>query len=723
MLGRSVLFGRAAVVTIAVFTGATGFLSGIQASRATYNPHSYAIGSAALLMLACIALAGLSLSRRRLKQCLAAAERRIENLVDTTWELREAQDRAAHLLDAHGDIIVRRDAAGRVTFANQAYRALAQNASPDAAALQILEQSPAHMLDDGTRIHDQKIATPAGARWIAWREVVVRGDAGAEVQAVGRDITERVATEQALTDARDAAEAANRAKSRFLATVSHEIRTPLNGILGMTGLLLDSKLTPEQRTYATAAKTSGDNLLSLIEDMLDFSKIEAGKLDLTAQPLSLTALVEDVVELLAPRAHGKGIEIASCVDPQVPALVIGDAARLRQVLLNLAGNAIKFTERGGVSITVAPSKRTGAGAHALDIAVRDSGIGLNAADQARIFEEFEQADTGTTRRYGGTGLGLAISKRIVARMGGTLGVDSAPGAGATFTATVTLPPADPQAATEPAPILDTLTVLIATTGTTEAALMAHRLRRWGALCAVVSDAATAESMLRQQAWDVIVSDSALAGIAASDLGGSARRIALLTPDRRDAIAALKQQGFASYLIKPVRAASLAAAMQTDAFIGAIGETAADTVDDAPESGSDTSLSILVGEDNPINALLARTLLARMGHRPVMAADGAAALAAWRGARGAGAPFDLVLMDVHMPAMDGLAATRAIRQEEQTGADAPRTPIIALTANAFDDDRQACRDAGMDGFLLKPLQREALAAAMREACGRTATLAA
>ncbi len=723
MLGRSVLFGRAAVVTIAVFTGATGFLSGIQASRATYNPHSYAIGSAALLMLACIALAGLSLSRRRLKQRLAAAERRIENLVDTTWELREAQDRAAHLLDAHGDIIVRRDAAGRVTFANQAYRALAQNASPDAAALQILEQSPAHMLDDGTRIHDQKIATPAGARWIAWREVVVRGDAGAEVQAVGRDITERVTTEQALTDARDAAEAANRAKSRFLATVSHEIRTPLNGILGMTGLLLDSKLTPEQRTYATAAKTSGDNLLSLIEDMLDFSKIEAGKLDLTAQPLSLTALVEDVVELLAPRAHGKGIEIASCVEPQVPALVIGDAARLRQVLLNLAGNAIKFTERGGVSITVAPSKRTGAGAHALDIAVRDSGIGLNAADQARIFEEFEQADTGTTRRYGGTGLGLAISKRIVARMGGTLGVDSAPGAGATFTATVTLPPADPQAATEPAPILDTLTVLIATTGTTEAALMAHRLRRWGALCAVVSDAATAESMLRQQAWDVIVSDSALAGIAASDLGGSARRIALLTPDRRDAIAALKQQGFASYLIKPVRAASLAAAMQTDAFIGAIGETAADTVDDAPESGSDTSLSILVGEDNPINALLARTLLARMGHRPVMAADGAAALAAWRGARGAGAPFDLVLMDVHMPAMDGLAATRAIRQEEQTGADAPRTPIIALTANAFDDDRQACRDAGMDGFLLKPLQREALAAAMREACGRTATLAA
>ena len=723
MLGRSVLFGRAAVTTIAVFAGATGFLSGIQASRANYNPHSYAIGSAALLMLACIALAGVLWSRRRLKRRLAAAERRIENLVDTTWELREAQDRAAHLLDAHGDIIVRRDAAGRVTFANQAYRALTQNASQDAAPLQIIEQSPASVLEDGTRIHDQKIATPSGARWIAWREVAVRGDAGAEVQAVGRDVTARVATEQALTDARDAAEAANRAKSRFLATVSHEIRTPLNGILGMTGLLLDSKLTPEQRTYATAAKTSGDNLLSLIEDMLDFSKIEADKLDLTAQPLSLTALVEDVVELLAPRAHGKGIEIASCVDPQLPARVIGDAARLRQVLLNLAGNAIKFTERGGVSITVAPSKRTGAGAHALDIAVRDSGIGLDAADQARIFEEFEQADTGTTRRYGGTGLGLAISKRIVARMGGTLGVDSTPGAGATFTATVTLPPADAQAATEPAPILDTVTVLIATTGTTEAALMAHRLRRWGALCAVVGDTTTAEAMLRQQAWDVILADPALAPVTASGLAGSARRIALLTPDRRDAIAHLKQDGFAGYLIKPVRAASLAAAMQADAFVGAIDATAADMADAATDADSAPSLSILVGEDNPINALLARTLLTRMGHRPVMAADGAAVLAAWRGARGAGAPFDLVLMDVHMPAMDGLAATRAIRQEEQAGADVPRTPIIALTANAFEDDRQACRDAGMDGFLVKPLQREALAAAVTEACGRTATLAA
>lgn len=718
MLGRSVLFGRAAVITIGVFMGAAGFLSGMQASRDTYNPHAYAIGSGMLLMLTCLVLAAVLMSRRALKRRLAAAERRIESLIDTTWELREAQDRAAHLLDAHGDIIVRRDAAGHITFANQAYRALTQDA-PLGTPLAVIEQGPASVFDDGTRIYDQKIATTGGARWIAWREVAVRGEAGAEVQAVGRDVTARVAAEQALTDARDAAEAANRAKSRFLATVSHEIRTPLNGILGMTGLLLDSRLTPEQRTYTTAAKTSGENLLSLIEDMLDFSKIEAGKLDLASQRLSLTLLVEDVVELLAPRAHGKGIEIASYVDARVPAQVIGDPARLRQVLLNLAGNAIKFTERGGVSIIIEPSKRTGAAIHAIDIAVRDTGIGLSAADQQRVFEEFEQADTGTTRRYGGTGLGLAISKRIVAQMGGMLGVDSAPGAGATFTATVMLPPADPQAATEPAPILDNLKVLIAATGMTEATLIAHRLRRWGAQCAIVADDATAQAMLQQQAWDVILADHALAGVAASDLAGIARRIALLTPDRREAITLLRQAGFDGYLIKPVRAASLAAAVQDGAFA----EPVALTDEPADATEGESRLSILVGEDNPINALLARTLLTRMGHRAVMAADGEAVLAAWRGARAAGAPFDLVLMDVHMPAMDGLAAARAIRAEEADGTCAARTPIIALTANAFDDDRDACHAAGMDAFLVKPLQREALAAALVAACGRAATLAA
>ncbi len=349
--GRAFLYVvRAAAVLSMSFAAAFGFLAAAKSSG-QYDPHSFAIGSAALFGAACGAI-GLLIGRARvLRAELRQLQERVEDLADRNWELKEAEERARSFIEAQGDVIVRHDGEHRITYANDAFCALAGRAREHVIgadfALPVIEQGAAALSGDGTRIHDQKIAAADGARWIAWREVVVRSGEKTEVQSVGRDMTDRVEAEHALADARDQAEAANRAKSRFLAVISHEIRTPLNGILGMAGLLADTPLTPEQATYAKAVKSSGDTLLSLIEEILDFSKIEAGRLDLEPRVFDLPALIEETIELIAPRAQAKQLEIASYVEDGLPRHVVGDAARLRQVLLNLAGNAIKFTERGG----------------------------------------------------------------------------------------------------------------------------------------------------------------------------------------------------------------------------------------------------------------------------------------------------------------------------------------------------------------------------------------
>ena len=430
---------RALVVTTMSFGIAFGFLSGTMSQGAHYDPNAFAIGVAALFGAACGAM-GLLISRiRQMKVELRRLEAHLEEASDRNWEISEAQERAKNFFEAQGDVIVRRDGGGTITYANDAFCALAGRPREDLLAttfaLPVEIQGDISNLADGTRVHDQKIAAPGGARWIAWREVSVRVDGGSEVQSVGRDMTDRVMAERALGDARDQAEAASRAKSRFLAMVSHEIRTPLNGILGMADLLGDTPLSPEQTTYLHAMKTSGDTLLSFIEEMLDLAKIEAGRLDLEARPFALAAFVEEAVELLGPRAQAKGLEICCYVDERLPARVVGDAARLRQVLFNLAGNAIKFTELGGVSIIVEPDAQP----DAIAISVRDTGIGISAEDQARIFLEFEQADGGSTRKFGGTGLGLTISKRIVERMAGSIAVESVPGEGSTFRVSLPLP--------------------------------------------------------------------------------------------------------------------------------------------------------------------------------------------------------------------------------------------------------------------------------------------
>jgi CheY-like chemotaxis protein len=427
----------------------------------------------------------------------------------------------------------------------------------------------------------------------------------------------------------------------------------------------------------------------------------------------LAALIESVIELLAPRAQAKGLDIAYFIDDRLPATVVGDAARLRQVLLNIAGNAVKFTERGGVAIIVEPQADNG---H-VHFTIRDTGIGIAASDQARVFRDFEQADASPTRKFGGTGLGLAISKRIVESMGGAISLESVPGTGSTFAFALNLPASSDTAEPDPPVDLTYMTVLIVSPSTVESAMLTRRLARWGAAIAVAADEASAVAKLAERSWDVMLVAHPLA-IRMSAIGRLAsvnarRRIVMLTPTQRSDLDALRTSGFTDYLIKPVRASSLSARLRGDSPTAP--PIQPELHDDDPPAGQ-PGLSVLVAEDNEINALLTRTLLTRLGHRVTVAADGLHAVEAFAAARDGGRPFDLVLMDVSMPGLDGAAAAQRIRALEGGAGDAGAarrpTPILALTANVSPADRNACLAAGMDGFLGKPLDRERLEEVLR-----------
>jgi PAS domain S-box-containing protein len=713
---------RSFMIFSAAFGGAYGFISGSRSEQSGYDANAFAIGASFLFALACLALATLSIRLRFINKRLRKIALHNEALIDRNWELQEAEERSRSLFEQQGDLIVMRDGGGQITFANDAYCELAER-SRDALIgtrfdFKVLEQGEDAREPNGTRIHDQKIASPFGPRWIAWREGLVRSDAGqpAELQCVGRDVTDRTETERALTDARDQANSANRAKSRFLAMTSHEIRTPLNGIIGMSGLLLDTPLTPEQVTYAKAVKTSGEALLFLIEELLDYSKIEAGKIDLEQRPFALTGLIEEITELLAPRAQSKQLEIAALVDERLPVQVVGDVARLRQVLLNLAGNAIKFTSTGGVALIAEP----GIWPNEIRFLVRDTGIGIAPEARERIFREFEQASDHIGRHYGGTGLGLSISERIVKRMGGRISLESEPGNGSTFEVSLPLPAAETSIA-RPAYVAPDLTgqsIMLVSAQGIEVSLVARRLQRWGGQTCLISDARAAEALLPERPWHALLVDQALGAEVAQALGEAARRhaslrILMVTPATRHDTK--PSEAFTGYLVKPLRAASIAARLSAPPEVAAPslgGDALPDPRAEITAPGEDRAkaLSILVAEDNEINALLMRSLLTRLGHHAVIATNGAAALESWVAARSAGTPYDLVLMDIQMPELDGIEAAKRIRkiEAEQPGA---RTQILALTANTLVEDRYACFEAGMDGFLIKPLDREKLEEAL------------
>ncbi|GAB4130349.1 MAG: hypothetical protein Kow0040_07970 [Thermogutta sp.] len=660
---------------------------------------------------------------RELREANRMLEEEIQRRENIEKGLRDSQALYYSLVENLPVHVLRKNREGRFTFANSSFchllgRPLTEILGktdfdfypPDLASK--YRQDDRRVMESGRLFEDIEQYERDGAlRYVQVMKSPVRDAAGdvVGVQAVFWDVTDQIIARRTLEQAKQAAEEASRSKSFFVANMSHEIRTPMNAILGMSQLLAQTPLTGEQRDYLQIIREAGETLLALINSILDFSKIEAGRMELESVEFSLREELGNTMKGLALRAHSKRLELAYRVDPGVPDALLGDPVRLRQVIVNLVDNAVKFTERGEVVVEVLCLSCSENEAE-LQFSVRDTGIGISPEKRESIFAAFEQADKSTTRRFGGTGLGLAICKRLVQLMGGRIWVESTPGEGSTFSFTARFPVvAEPRTQTPPTDLrpYGGQRILVVDDNRTNRRIIQEMLAQWGLAGEAAESGEAALEMARaslreENPYDLVLTDLLMPGMNGLEF---IRRLRELLPPEKTAVIVLssadspgdqrtlRELGVALALTKPVKQSELYNAV---AEILGVPWHPPDTGMPPAELPALPRLRILLAEDSPFNQKVAVTLLEKAGHEVVVAGDGRQALE-WLDRR----DFDLVLMDIQMPEMDGYQATEEIRRRERESG-APRLPIIAMTAHAMQGDREAALASGMDGYLAKPI---------------------